>query len=78
MIPPLLFARTEDCAHLVSLTFRVEYTDGYPDVLPKLSLEVEQGELEDEEISQLLEELQRVVCAPPSTLHRILSSKIAI
>ena len=78
MITPLLFARIEDCARIVSLTFRVEYTDGYPDVLPKLSLEVEQGELEDEEISQLLEELRRVVCAFPSTLHRILSLKSAI
>ncbi|EJF65766.1 RWD-domain-containing protein [Dichomitus squalens] len=44
----------------LSLTFSVEYPDEYPDTLPKLSLEVQQGELDDAEISQLLDELQKV------------------
>ena len=54
---------------LVSLALKVEYTDEYPDVLPIFFLEVQQGELEDDEINQLLVELGKVVrtCPSPSS-----------
>lgn len=46
---------------LVKLTLDVQYPDDYPDVLPELSLELTEGEVDDEEIEQLLGELRSVV-----------------
>jgi hypothetical protein len=45
----------------VKLTLDVRYPDGYPDTLPELSLEPLEGELEDNELQHLLQELNRVV-----------------
>ena len=39
----------------------VYYTDGYPDELPKLSLELLEGEIDEEEINGLLDSAQTVV-----------------
>ncbi|KAI0781037.1 RWD-domain-containing protein, partial [Trametes elegans] len=44
----------------LALTLDVEYPDEYPDALPKFTLEATQGELEEDEISHLHDELQRV------------------
>ncbi|PIL23901.1 hypothetical protein GSI_13652 [Ganoderma sinense ZZ0214-1] len=44
----------------LSLAFKVEYPDEYPEALPIFSLEVQQGELDDEEVDQLLVELGKV------------------
>lgn len=45
----------------MKLTLHVHYTDDYPDVLPDLSLTAVEGEIEDEELETLLEELKTVV-----------------
>lgn len=60
----LLLTRTRliEAPHAVKLTLDVTYPDAYPDVLPELSMEVVEGELEDSETSNLLSELQAVVC----------------
>jgi hypothetical protein len=39
----------------------VYYTDGYPDELPKLSLELLEGEIDEEEMDGLLDSAQAVV-----------------
>jgi hypothetical protein len=39
----------------------VYYTDGYPDELPKLSLEQLEGEIDEEEMNGLLDSAQAVV-----------------
>jgi hypothetical protein len=39
----------------------VRYVDGYPDVLPELSLEAVKGTVDNDEIEQLLNELLAVV-----------------
>ncbi|KAI0361989.1 RWD-domain-containing protein [Trametes cingulata] len=44
----------------LTLALNVEYTDEYPDALPKFTLEATQGELDEDEISHLHDELQRV------------------
>ncbi|KAI1795971.1 RWD-domain-containing protein [Ganoderma leucocontextum] len=44
----------------LSLVFKVEYTEEYPDALPIFSLEVQQGELEDDEVDHLLVEVGKV------------------
>lgn len=46
----------------VKLTLDVRYPDDYPDVLPELSLEPVEGEVDDGEIDHLLGELRSVVC----------------
>ena len=46
---------------LVQLTLTVHYTDAYPDELPDLSLDAIEGELEDDELQSLLNELCTVV-----------------
>ncbi|KAF7970011.1 hypothetical protein HWV62_25378 [Athelia sp. TMB] len=42
------------------LTLSVHYPEGYPDILPELSLDAIDGELEDEEKKNLIEELKAV------------------
>ena len=37
------------------------YTDGYPDELPKLSLELLEGEVDEEEMNDLLDSAQAIV-----------------
>jgi hypothetical protein len=39
----------------------VYYTDGYPDELPKLALELLEGEIDEEEMDDLLNSAQAVV-----------------
>ena len=46
---------------LVNLSLTVYYTDGYPDQLPKLSLEPLEGEIYEEEMNGLLDSAQVVV-----------------
>ena len=46
---------------LVTLTLNVVYVDGYPDVLPELSLTAVKGELDDGEAASLLGDIRRVV-----------------
>jgi hypothetical protein len=46
---------------LVNLSLTVYYTDGYPDELPKLSLELLEGEIDEEEVNGLLDSAQAVV-----------------
>jgi hypothetical protein len=48
-------------APLVDLSLTVYYTDDYPDELPRLSLEPLEGEVDEEEISGLLDGAQAVV-----------------
>ncbi len=45
----------------VRVTLRVSYPDGYPDTLPTLSLDSDEGTLTDYEVSKLLSELNSVV-----------------
>lgn len=47
---------------IVLLALNVTYPDAYPDVLPELSLEAIEGEITDEEVSSLLDEMKTVVC----------------
>ncbi|RPD66033.1 RWD-domain-containing protein [Lentinus tigrinus ALCF2SS1-7] len=44
----------------LSVALNVEYPDGYPDALPKFSLEVQRGNLDEDEIEQLLGEMEKV------------------
>ncbi|KAI0670478.1 ubiquitin-conjugating enzyme/RWD-like protein [Trametes maxima] len=44
----------------LALVLDVEYTDEYPDTLPKFTLEATQGELDEAEIDHLHDELQKV------------------
>ncbi|TFK80927.1 RWD-domain-containing protein [Polyporus arcularius HHB13444] len=44
----------------LAVALTVEYTDDYPDALPKFSIEVQQGDLDEDEIKQLLGELEKV------------------
>ena len=50
--------------HPVALGLSVQYPDEYPDAVPKFSIEVERGELEENEIAQLVAELEKVVRLP--------------
>jgi hypothetical protein len=45
----------------VQLTLIVHYPAGYPDELPNLSLEAIEGELKDDELQSLLDDLHTVV-----------------
>jgi hypothetical protein len=47
----------------VTLTLIVDYADGYPDVLPELSLELARGEVSNAEIASLVSDLRAVVGA---------------
>lgn len=47
---------------LVKVLLNVEYTSGYPDEVPHISLELEEGELEEEEIVDLINGMKTVVC----------------
>ena len=54
----------------VAVALNVEYTDSYPDSLPNFSIEVQRGDLDEDEIKQLLGELAKVVrpfCVAPRT-----------
>ncbi|EKM82701.1 hypothetical protein AGABI1DRAFT_111279 [Agaricus bisporus var. burnettii JB137-S8] len=51
---------TEDGAEPLKVTLNVHYTDDYPQSIPQLSLEPIDTTFDDEEISQLLQELQSV------------------
>ncbi|KZT11396.1 RWD-domain-containing protein [Laetiporus sulphureus 93-53] len=44
----------------LKLALEVQYTEGYPDVLPELSLEAVEGSIEDGEVDDLLDDLRRV------------------
>lgn len=55
---------------LVKLTLCVHYTDQYPTVLPELSLRAVEGEVDDEELDALLEELRGVVRSDLTNLAR--------
>ncbi|KAI0336428.1 RWD-domain-containing protein [Cubamyces sp. BRFM 1775] len=44
----------------LALALNVEYTDGYPDVLPNFSLEATEGELDQSEVDHLHDELRKV------------------
>ncbi|KAH9901289.1 RWD-domain-containing protein [Cubamyces lactineus] len=44
----------------LALALNVEYTDGYPDVLPQFSLEATEGELDQSEVDHLHDELRKV------------------
>ncbi|KIP09137.1 hypothetical protein PHLGIDRAFT_18740 [Phlebiopsis gigantea 11061_1 CR5-6] len=50
----------EDGEETVKLTLDVRYPEGYPDALPELVMEPLEGELEDEEIQHLQQELHKV------------------
>jgi len=45
----------------VKLTLRVHYADGYPETLPELSLDAVDGDVDDDEVTELLSELWAVV-----------------
>lgn len=45
----------------VTLAFNVKYTEGYPDELPELSAELLEGDLDDDEVEQLLDGLRTLV-----------------
>ncbi|GLB34978.1 putative RWD [Lyophyllum shimeji] len=49
-----------DGAEPLKLTLCVHYTDAYPDALPELSLRAVEGEVDDEEMEAVLEELRAV------------------
>ena len=51
------------CIAAVKLALDVTYPDEYPDVLPELSLETLDGELDEDEVDALLKELHAVVRA---------------
>ena len=52
----------------MKLILDVRYPEGYPDTLPELSIEPLEGELEDEDVQHLLQELNKVVGFIPGTL----------
>ncbi len=45
----------------MKLVLDVRYPDDYPEVLPELTINPSEGDLEDEEVEHLLKELQTVV-----------------
>lgn len=65
-MPDASLVRLHAQDHTVAVTLTVEYTDEYPDSLPKFSLEVSQGDLDEDEINHLLGELEKVVCGSMS------------
>lgn len=48
----------------MKLALDVRYPDDYPDVLPELSLDAVEGELEEDEREELLRGLQTAVNTP--------------
>ncbi|KAI0721672.1 RWD-domain-containing protein [Cerioporus squamosus] len=44
----------------LAVALTVEYTDDYPDALPNFSIEVQRGDLDEDEIKQLLGELEKM------------------
>ena len=54
-------ASTRPHDRAVAVTLNVEYTDEYPEAVPRLSIEVQHGELDENEIDQLIGELNKVV-----------------
>jgi len=49
------------------MTLSVHYPDEYPDVLPDLSLTAAEGEIDDDEVTDLLKELHSVVRQSPTS-----------
>lgn len=45
----------------VKLAFNVKYPEGYPDELPELSAEPLEGDLDEDEVEQLLQGLRTLV-----------------
>lgn len=46
----------------MNLLFRITYPESYPDVLPEVNLDVEEGDLKDDELSALIAEVKAKVC----------------
>ena len=53
-----------DHGDLVNLLFRITYPEGYPDLLPEINLDIEEGDLEEDELSALITELKVKVRNP--------------
>ena len=53
---------TQICS--VKLSLNVIYPDEYPDVLPELSLEHEEDEIDEAETEKLIRGMKTVVCTP--------------
>lgn len=51
--------------HAVKLSLSVQYPDGYPDVIPELTLETLEGEIDEVETSSLLDDMRAVVSLRP-------------
>lgn len=70
----IFFCPTDFCS--VKLSLSVHYPDSYPDVIPDLSLEPLEGDLDEAEMSMLLDGMRNAVC--PLLLDRfaILSALI--
>lgn len=45
----------------MKLTLCVHYTEAYPDCLPEMTLQAVEGQLDDQEVQDLLHELRTVV-----------------
>ena len=63
-----LFERYAQHISVVKLILDVRYPDGYPDVLPELTMEPSEGDLGETEIQQLIQELHKVVRLTVGTL----------
>jgi hypothetical protein len=50
----------------VKVLLDIEYTTNYPDEVPHISLESEEGELEEEEILDLISSMKTIVCWSPA------------
>lgn len=53
----------------VKLSFKVLYTNTYPDSLPELSLETLEGEIDQDDIDSLIDQLKAVVRCLPKVWH---------
>jgi hypothetical protein len=53
-------------ANQVKVTLCVSYPDGYPDVLPNLSLQAEETNFNENDVQGLINDLRAVVCTPPT------------
>lgn len=51
-------------ANQVKVTLCVSYPDGYPDVLPNLSLQAEETDFNENDVQGLINDLRAVVCTP--------------
>jgi hypothetical protein len=46
----------------VKVLLNVRYTPQYPEEVPELELEPEEGELEEDEIKELIDSMKAIVC----------------